>query len=294
MAAKRTFSLADLPHPTKTYHTQSYDRIRPSNTGNASGKTVLITGGASGVGYSISRAFAAAGAAKILIVSRSPGPQADAKQKLEQAYPNTKIETHSLATTDEQGITNLFKTAGPIDILVLSAGIAHAQPSKPHETPFSDIWKCYETNVQGNFITSLAYISQPTPVAKTIINVSNIAPQKTFPRMIGYNTSKAAFTKVMQHLDVEYGIGSGGNLRTFSFNPGSHYTPGTSPFMGPDAFAWDDIDLPGDFAVWLSTSEAEFLSGRFLWCHWDVDELIALKERVRKDAGFLRMSVNVH
>lgn len=74
-----------------TYHSTTYDRIARHNGLDGQGKTILITGGASGVGYSISKAFAEAGVARLTIVSRSPGPQQKAKTDLEAAYPSTQI-----------------------------------------------------------------------------------------------------------------------------------------------------------------------------------------------------------
>lgn len=65
----KMFSLSSVPRPTKTYHTQPYDRIL-NHKFNGTGKTVLVTGGASGIGLAISRAFAETGV-RVAIVSRS-------------------------------------------------------------------------------------------------------------------------------------------------------------------------------------------------------------------------------
>ena len=32
--------------------------------------------------------------------------------------------------------------------------------------------------------------------------------------------------------------------------------------------------------VWLCQSKTKFLNGKFVWANWDVDELVAMKERV--------------
>jgi len=49
--------------------------------------------------------------------------------------------------------------------------------------------------------------------------------------------------------------------------------------------------LPGDFAVWLASPEAEFLTGRYVWAQWDVDELIAMKEKVAQDPDLLTIGL---
>ncbi|KAF4637073.1 hypothetical protein G7Y89_g1022 [Cudoniella acicularis] len=44
---------------------------------------------------------------------------------------------------------------------------------------------------------------------------------------------------------------------------------------GYSAYAASKIatDLPGAFIVWLSSPEAKFLKGKFVWTNWDVDDL---------------------
>ena len=51
------------------------------------------------------------------------------------------------------------------------------------------------------------------------------------------------------------------------------------------------VDLPAHFAVWLSSAEADFLKGRFLWSHWDVDELKAKKDIILNDPAQLKVGL---
>lgn len=46
----------------------------------------------------------------------------------------------------------------------------------------------------------------------------------------------------------------------------------------------DTPELPAAFAVWLSSPEADFLRGRFVFSNWDVDEL----KQMDKDGEFER------
>jgi len=52
-------------------------------------------------------------------------------------------------------------------------------------------------------------------------------------------------------------------------------------------------NLPGHFAVWLASPEADFLKGRFLWSHWDVEELMAKREQIEADPNALKVTLNV-
>jgi hypothetical protein len=46
------------------------------------------------------------------------------------------------------------------------------------------------------------------------------------------------------------------------------------------------VSLPSDFNVWLASQEAAFLSGKFLWANWDVDELKASADEIQKSTKF--------
>jgi len=53
------------------------------------------------------------------------------------------------------------------------------------------------------------------------------------------------------------------------------------------------VSLGANFAVWASTKEAAYLHGRFVWCHWDVNEFKEMYEkRLAEDVDFLRVSVH--
>ena len=41
-----------------------------------------------------------------------------------------------------------------------------------------------------------------------------------------------------------------------------------------------DGKLAGQFFAWLATDEAAFLSGRFVWAEWDIEELKAKKDEI--------------
>jgi hypothetical protein len=44
----------------------------------------------------------------------------------------------------------------------------------------------------------------------------------------------------------------------------------------------DDEGLAGAFCVWLSKEKREWLSGRFVSCNWDVEELEGKREEITK------------
>lgn len=56
-------------------------------------------------------------------------------------------------------------------------------------------------------------------------------------------------------------------------------SPGDSPVLTFTDV--ETVDLAGYFSVWVTSPEAGFLRGKFLWANWDVDELKARKDELQ-------------
>ncbi len=50
------------------------------------------------------------------------------------------------------------------------------------------------------------------------------------------------------------------------------------------------VSLPASFNVWLTSPEARFLNGKFLWANWDIDEL---KAKAKEVEGTTRFSIGL-
>lgn len=317
-----------IPHLTKTVHKALYPAIDPKNPKlSASGKTVIISGGAGGIGFSIAQAFAIAGAARVVIIARRQEALDEAAAKLNAenaaASRHTDIWTYLLDIRNSAAAEDVFsairkrlnKDRAPgdeaidADILITSAA-SLLQGKVSVEFDASQYLESFETNVVGNLnlvraflapeipaipFTSMDGVTKPTSPnsrprqKKTILDVSSSAAYLVLPGQGPYASSKLAFTKIMQALQSEVDLIEGQPIRVHYFNPGAILTPGVAKVMDAEklgAFPYDDINLPGGFAVWLASPEAEFLKGRFVMSNWDVDELIALKDKYAADPKF--------
>ena len=268
-----------VSRPTKSCHHSTYERISSLHGFDGTGKTVLITGGPCGIGYPVFRAFAEAGAKRVVLVYRSMEALARTKEQLEKAYPDVKILTYQASITDYQRIQSIFNELGTMDILMLNAAITH-HGAVATDIDVGEIREAFEVNVVSAFFIAKTYLtmSMPSVKTKTIINVS--AGTAHMINRVGNGASKAAAAQFKE-----------GNVKIVSFHPGTIYTSKGAQNLPKNVFPWDDEELPADFALWLAGPESNFLHGRHVWAQWDVDELIALKDKIEDQPDFLTIGL---
>ncbi|KAK3328223.1 hypothetical protein B0T19DRAFT_461636 [Cercophora scortea] len=265
-----------LPTPITPYHKKAYPAIDPTRPELSSkGKSVLITGGGSGIGAEVAIAFAKSGAAHIGLVGRRANRLEQVKVSIEKDYPAVKVHALPADLIDLASTTaavKAFAAAVPgnkIDVLIANAGYLNDQVPLD-KIDEADFWTSFEINVKGAFNLLRAF----GPVAAAdavVINVSTgIAHYAYLPGYSGYHASKLAAVKVFDHFRVEHP-----GVRVSHLHPGVLATEmgSKSQETGVVKFDFDDLDLPGAFTVWLVSSEAAFLDGKFVWSNWDVDVL---------------------
>ncbi|EOD52818.1 putative short-chain dehydrogenase reductase sdr protein [Neofusicoccum parvum UCRNP2] len=319
--------MAPVPvhHLSQTLHHTQYPAIDPTKPSNsAAGKTVVISGGASGIGYAIAQAFSAAGAATVIILARRQEALDEASAKLraenEAAKRGTDVWTYLLDINDGAAAESVFEAirqrisaggaATDADILVTSA--AYLMQGQSALECSTQIYRdSLETNVIGNLNVVRAFLAPDLPAIpfssltgvvkdtsgakaptqqKVILDVSSSASYYVLPGQAAYSASKMAFTRIMQSLQTELEQLEGQPIRVHSFNPGVIYTPAAASLfkVKSDIFPipWDDETLAGGFAVWLASPAAAFLKGRFVMSTWDVEEMMAQKNKFEEDPEF--------
>src|SRR5215471_6515736 len=115
------------------------------------GKTALITGGNSGIGFATAQAFMQEGA-RVAITGRNPATLDAAVKELGEAAVGFTSDAAQLADIDElvTGVRVLF---GRLDILFANAGIGRPTPlATTEESAFDEV---FDTNVKGVFFLGL-------------------------------------------------------------------------------------------------------------------------------------------
>src|SRR5438477_2141216 len=107
-------------------------------------KTVVITGGGSGIGKAASILFAKQGAwVHILELNESNAQQA--MKEIEQI--NGKVIAHICDVSNQQQVADIFRKIESIDVLVNNAGVGHI--GKADATNESDFDRLFRINVKG-------------------------------------------------------------------------------------------------------------------------------------------------
>lgn len=292
---------------TKTVHRTSYPSIDPSRPElSQAGRTVLITGGGTGIGLAIGKAFAQAGAKRIIAVGRRANVLAGAAKAIEEvakkAGKGAEVIHQTLDVTDKAGVAALWaglKDKGiAVDVLVLNA--AKFSPLSPILDLGSDeVWSMFEANVHGPLMLSEAFVKQGGDGPKAIVNVASQAIHVFDESLLvlsskvpAYGLTKNSGALLVQQLAAEY---DPEKLQVVNFHPGVVYAGGWEEAGVPDnLLPFDDVSLAGSEAVWLASPEARFLHGRFVWASWDVDELKSdeFKKALAEDVELLKVGVH--
>jgi meso-butanediol dehydrogenase/(S,S)-butanediol dehydrogenase/diacetyl reductase len=190
-----------------------------------SGKTALVTGGASGIGKGICLVLASQGAELVVADLNLPGAQSVASELQDAGTTAVAVEVD---VTDRDSVISMTNAAleqfGKIDILVNDAGIIGASNWWERETPSDEDWaQTYAVNVRGMVITSEA-VSESMKARNygKIVNIASIAARQGSPDIPHYSTSKAAVVSWTQSNALKL---APYNINVNAICPGLLWTP---------------------------------------------------------------------
>ncbi|KZF23427.1 NAD(P)-binding protein, partial [Xylona heveae TC161] len=222
---------------TKTYHHTSYPSIDPSREAlSVAGKTVLITGGGTGIGRETTKAFAQAGAPHIALLGRRSAPLEETK-KIVEGTTATKVHVYVVNVTDHASVEAAFAsfasaTKQPIDIVINNAGYL-SNPSPIKSSDVADWWLGFEINVKGALNIAQAFAKHAAAQGAVFIQVSTAAAHRgLYPGFSAYSSSKIAVSRVIEYLQAETP-----DATVLSIHPGVVKT---------DMSAKTGIDFPAD------------------------------------------------
>jgi NAD(P)-dependent dehydrogenase (short-subunit alcohol dehydrogenase family) len=230
-------------------------------------KTVLITGGGTGLGFGIAKAMIGAGA-EVIITGRREAPLQEATALLgnKSHYHIHDVTQTSTAARLVQDIEDLY---GPLDVLVNNAGINMKKPAlEVSDDEFSQI---IQTNLNGLF--SLTREAAKKMVARkqgSIIMITSMAAVYGIPQVPAYTASKSAVLGLTRTLACDF---SPHGVRINAIAPGFIETPMLAKAMQNDENRKNKVlgrtpmgtfGKPEDIgyaAVYLASDAAKFVNG---------------------------------
>jgi len=181
------------------------------------GKTVLVTGGNSGIGLATAKAFAAEGA-KVLITGRDEAALKQAVADIGHGALAIRHDAGDLPQT--QALAKAITAQGVfIDAIFINAGMANFAS---YETAGEDLWdRTFNTNVKGPYFTVQALLPRLNRGASIVLNGS-INAHIGMPNASIYAASKAALISLAKNLSAEL-LPRG--VRVNVVSPGPVHTP---------------------------------------------------------------------
>lgn len=227
-----------------------------------SGTRVLVTGGSSGIGYGIARAFLEAGA-DVAVTGRRPSAS-------EYDVDLSGLDYRQVEMTDDAGVDALAASFEELDVLVNNAG---------GSLMAEDEWKpeTFEKAVRLALFASFRLaVSLKDRIAKSeiegggsVLNMASMSAYRAVPVVPGYGAAKAAIVQMTKNMGAAWGLD---NVRVNAVAPGLIKSNMTSVMVGTP-FEEPEIErtpmkrwgVPADIApvyLFLASPGARFMTGQ--------------------------------
>ncbi len=237
------------------------------------GKRALVTGSSQGIGYTLAKGLAGAGA-RIVINGRNPEKLSEAARHL--GDEDATVEMLPFDVCDHAAVASAINgfeaESGAIDILVNNAGMQHRRPLEDFEA--ADFERLMRTNVSSVFNVGQAVARHMIRRgAGKIINIASVQTAMARPGIAPYTASKGAvanLTKGMATDWAQYG------LQVNAIAPGYFDTPLNAALVADPAFTawlekrtpagrWGQLEELIGACIFLSSPASSFVQGQTLF-----------------------------
>lgn len=193
-----------------------------------SGKTVIVTGGGSGIGQAISELFARRGAHVCIVELNETGANETVARikNLGGSAQAIRCNVASHAETAE-AVKTVLSASQRIDVLVNNAGIAHIGTLET--TSESDFDRLFQVNVKGVY-NMMRHVVGPMKErgSGVILNMVSIAATVGIPDRFAYSMTKGAVLTMTLSVARDY---VNHNIRCNCISPARVHTPFVDGFL---------------------------------------------------------------
>ena len=192
------------------------------------GKCALVTGGGTGIGLAISRAFVAAGA-RVIITGRREEILREACQSLGETSTYRICDVSQTAATPAL-IEGLEGDGYALDILVNNAGINMKKPAL--EVTDEEFNRIIQTNLNGLFaITREVAKHMVARERGAILNITSMAALYALTKVAAYSASKTGLLGLTRVLAAEF---APSGVRVNAIAPGFIFSEMTEKALNAD------------------------------------------------------------
>ena len=236
------------------------------------GKVALVTGGNSGIGRAVAKAYAREGA-EVVVVDREALKKEGVAQEIEQTGGKAVMVVADVSDPQacERMVSAAVKAYGRLDIACNNAGIGGT--SAATASYGLDAWDAViGVNLSGVFYSMKYEIPE---LLKTgggaIVNISSILGQVGFAGSPAYVAAKHGVVGLTQTAALDYAVRG---LRINAVGPGFINTPMIAPITKDAAIADALVALHpmgrlgeasevAELVLWLSSPKASFVTGSY-------------------------------
>ena len=236
------------------------------------GRVALVTGSSKGIGFSLSKGLAKAGA-RLVMNGRNENDLEAAADTLRAT--GAQVDTLSFDVTDPTAVreaVNDYERVGQIDILINNAGMQHRGPLEDFEADAFD--HLMRTNVNSAFYVGQAVATHMIPRGKgKIINIASVQTALARPGIAPYTASKGAIANLTKGMATDWArLG----LNCNAIAPGYFDTPLNAALVADPEFSawlekrtpqgrWGNVEELQGAAVFLASDAASFVNGHTLY-----------------------------
>jgi len=229
------------------------------------GRTVLVTGGASGFGAGIASRFAAEGARVVIADINAEGAAAQASLLGGDAsWCEMDVSSDASVAAAVEALPT------DVHILINNAGIGH-KPQTLESLDEATFDRLFSVNMKSVYLTARHLVPSMKKTGGVILNIASTAGVSPRPGLTWYNASKGWMITATRSMAVEL---AADGIRVNALNPVAGETPLLATFLGTDTperradflatIPLGRFSTPADLAAaacYLCSDEASMITG---------------------------------
>ena len=233
------------------------------------GKRALITGSSQGIGLSLAKGLAEAGA-QVVLNGRDPGKLTAAAAQIANAQVLAFDATDHAAV--RAAVDGFEADVGPIDILVNNAGMQHR--GSLEDFPPEAFEKLLQTNIASVFHVGQAVGRHMIARGRgRIINIASVQSALARPGIAPYTATKGAVANLTKGMATDW---AKHGLQCNAIAPGYFVTPLNKALVDDPVFTawlekrtpagrWGRVEELQGACIFLASDAASFVNGHILY-----------------------------